>query len=111
MMVMRYILLLHSLRHFQSSVFFLMILRPPRSTLFPYTTLFRSHSMFLLLLVHMLCPHSHRHQPGSPSLHCTHPLLFFFNDTATTEIFSLSLHDALPISVLVYPLMLLSGCA
>src|SRR3712207_7833510 len=27
-----------------SSIFFLMIRRPPRSTLFPYTTLFRSHS-------------------------------------------------------------------
>src|SRR3712207_7860220 len=26
-------------------------------------------------------------------------LLFFFNDTATTEIYTLSLHDALPISV------------
>src|SRR3954463_3007728 len=39
--------------------FFLMIRRPPRSTLFPYTTLFRS------------------------------------NDTATTEIYTLSLHDAL----------------
>src|SRR3712207_7476659 len=26
--------------------FFLMIRRPPRSTLFPYTTLFRSHSAF-----------------------------------------------------------------
>src|SRR5260370_2547370 len=26
------------------------------------------------------------------------PLLFFFNDTATTEIYTLSLHDALPIS-------------
>src|SRR3989442_14610237 len=25
-------------------IFFLMIRRPPRSTLFPYTTLFRSHS-------------------------------------------------------------------
>src|SRR2546430_11357166 len=25
-------------------------------------------------------------------------LLFFFNDTATTEIYTLSLHDALPIS-------------
>src|SRR3989454_10007622 len=42
--------------------FFLMIRRPPRSTLFPYTSLF-----------------------------------FFFNDTATTEIYTLSLHDALPI--------------
>src|SRR3954464_12714512 len=39
--------------------FFLMIRRPPKSTLFPYTTLFRS------------------------------------NDTATTEIYTLSLHDAL----------------
>src|SRR3712207_8733013 len=28
-----------------------------------------------------------------------HNLLFFFNDTATTEIYTLSLHDALPISL------------
>src|SRR3954467_10843312 len=42
-----------------SGFFFLMIRRPPRSPLFPYTTLFRS------------------------------------NDTATTEIYTLSLHDAL----------------
>src|SRR2546422_2351871 len=27
------------------------------------------------------------------------PIVFFFNDTATTEIYTLSLHDALPISV------------
>src|ERR1022692_2090638 len=27
----------------------------------------------------------------------THQLFFFFNDTATTEIYTLSLHDALPI--------------
>src|SRR5258708_14663284 len=27
-----------------------------------------------------------------------HFMLFFFNDTATTEIYTLSLHDALPIS-------------
>src|SRR2546430_9206053 len=27
------------------------------------------------------------------------PFLFFFNDTATTEIYTLSLHDALPISI------------
>ena len=26
-------------------------------------------------------------------------VFFFFNDTATTEIYTLSLHDALPISV------------
>src|SRR2546429_8660059 len=29
-------------------------------------------------------------------------VLFFFNDTATTEIYTLSLHDALPISKLQY---------
>src|SRR2546426_12536171 len=28
----------------------------------------------------------------------THRIFFFFNDTATTEIYTLSLHDALPIS-------------
>src|SRR2546430_16846122 len=28
---------------------------------------------------------------------------FFFNDTATTEIYTLSLHDALPISIWVEP--------
>src|SRR6266550_6795838 len=30
-------------------------------------------------------------------------LVFFFNDTATTEIYTLSLHDALPISALSRP--------
>src|SRR3712207_7763391 len=29
--------------------------------------------------------------------HTIHVLFFFFNDTATTEIYTLSLHDALPI--------------
>src|SRR3712207_8632717 len=29
-------------------------------------------------------------------------LFFFFNDTATTEIYTLSLHDALPISQMLY---------
>src|SRR6266566_6353437 len=29
--------------------------------------------------------------------------IFFFNDTATTEIYTLSLHDALPISVSLAP--------
>src|SRR5438477_13063980 len=39
-----------------------------------------------------------------PSRHCTRNIvqvylfLFFFNDTAPTEIYTLSLHDALPIS-------------
>src|SRR3712207_8149156 len=31
-------------------------------------------------------------------------LYFFFNDTATTEIYTLSLHDALPISLRLEPL-------
>src|SRR3972149_8767082 len=31
------------------------------------------------------------------------PLSFFFNDTATTEIYTLSLHDALPISDAAVP--------
>src|SRR2546426_6267927 len=30
--------------------------------------------------------------------------VFFFNDTATTEIYTLSLHDALPISFAVAPM-------
>src|SRR6266853_4118949 len=38
---MRWLLLASSFCFF--SFFFLMIRRPPRSTLFPYTTLFRSH--------------------------------------------------------------------
>ena len=29
----------------------------------------------------------------------TYTTVFFFNDTATTEIYTLSLHDALPISL------------
>src|SRR5260370_40036113 len=31
------------------------------------------------------------------ALHTSITILFFFNDTATTEIYTLSLHDALPI--------------
>src|SRR5258708_15909246 len=33
-----------------------------------------------------------------PALSSSRPFFFFFNDTATTEIYTLSLHDALPIS-------------
>src|SRR3990167_1215915 len=93
-----------------------MIRRPPRSTLFPYTTLFRSG-------------HTPESRPGTAgrsaasargrdrseehtselqsqsNLACRLLLekkkylykVFFFNDTATTEIYTLSLHDALPI--------------
>ena len=35
--------------------------------------------------------------------------VFFFNDTATTEIYTLSLHDALPISLFVMPIMAYSS--
>src|SRR6266478_4234814 len=31
--------------------------------------------------------------------------VFFFNDTATTEIYTLSLHDALPISIEIAPVI------
>src|SRR3989338_6810897 len=89
---------------------FLMIRRPPRSTLFPYTTLFRSELTFsdrdgpLALGYHAARSYwrvidleengrGHVRTPVTdPS-----PLPSFFNDTATTEIYTLSLHDALPI--------------
>src|SRR5256885_349092 len=142
------------------SFFFLMIRRPPRSTLFPYTTLFRSlgnleasrgkalqvilvgQPNFLDLLRRpdqvqkvWLRSEEHTSELQSPcNLVCrlllekkkkerrlrrvdlhqivllTHSgitrlldgldraVFFFFNDTATTEIYTLSLHDALPIS-------------
>ena len=34
---------------------------------------------------------------GDVSVACDFVFFFFFNDTATTEIYTLSLHDALPI--------------
>src|SRR6266487_4589816 len=139
--------------------FFLMIRRPPRSTLFPYTTLFRSrsskascprmlilsrtpgldqprseeHTSELQSPVHLVCrlllekKNSNSitiiflflKQDSSSSDSGTRVVLsapgcatitaallpasvransfFFFNDTATTEIYTLSLHDALPI--------------
>src|SRR2546422_386615 len=123
-----------------------MIRRPPRSTLFPYTTLFRSlwprqnfqipfdrnasriESQFAEQVVHsgasahgavfsvnrdrggcfhFLTRRGHA-RLGARSEENTSELqsrlhiffrLFFFNDTATTEIYTLSLHDALPISL------------
>src|ERR1044072_9394175 len=89
-----------------------MIRRPPISALFPYTTLFRSP----------LCAASRRPPAAkkrsttivaapsataadrkSTRLNCGHTDIypmpsFIFNDTATTDICTLSLHDALPIS-------------
>src|SRR3982750_186857 len=135
--------------------FFLMIRRPPRSTLFPYTTLFRSpdvrelhhadrdllggvvgggrseeHTSELQSRSDLVCrlllekkerkntpsqitsrsppsqePARRRGADPTPPAQDTPRarraprLLFFFNDTATTEIYTLSLHDALPISV------------
>src|SRR6266702_8473273 len=45
----------------------------------------------------MLPPISYPFYPGSRLNF--YPFFFFFNDTATTEIYTLSLHDALPISL------------
>src|SRR3990167_9003982 len=94
-----------------------MIRRPPRSTLFPYTTLFRSLHLLLYLW-----PEIRLHYPDA-TLHVYYRseehtselqsqsnlvcrllleknIVLFLNDTATTEIYTLSLHDALPISPL-----------
>src|SRR5258707_1148734 len=126
--------------------FFLMIRRPPRSTLFPYTTLFRSSFPCAAGTGTPARGGSRSREspmpsgPGSkacfppgfsttrrramrswplpvfePSRSCgradrkstrlnsSHAnisyAVFFFNDTATTEIYTLSLHDALPIFV------------
>src|SRR6266568_4311907 len=120
--------------------FFLMIRRPPSSTLFPYTTLFRSspgwpaacwparsttctrsastprtrtrrseeHTSELQSQFHLVCrlllekkknSIKERLQSSRPAINTEQLLqqLFFFIDTATTEIYTLSLHDALPI--------------
>src|SRR3990172_9161191 len=91
--------------------FFLMIRRPPRSTLFPYTTLFRSRPHRPVRTSSAATDrtsHGGRSTRRSPPdrkstrLNSSHGYnsyaVFFFNDTATTEIYPLSLHDALPIS-------------
>src|SRR5260370_1267619 len=122
-----------------------MIRRPPRSTLFPYTTLFRSPTHCRRRLRRGSSSPARRGRLGSENfpadgresplhvsprerraravrgvarerprlpisrgdrkstrLNSNHTLIsysrFFFNDTATTEIYTLSLHDALPIS-------------
>src|SRR2546426_9796815 len=43
--------------------------------------------------------------------HLSYFFFFFFNDTATTEIYTLSLHDALPISIppVINTAVILSG--
>src|SRR3989338_7107638 len=90
--------------------FFLMIRRPPRSTLFPYTTLFRSFeapftiasTCFRIGVLHCSTTSNvFLTDRKSTRLNSSHSSIsyavFFFNDTATTEIYPLSLHDALPI--------------
>src|SRR3989338_7104184 len=91
--------------------FFLMTRRPPRSTLFPYTTLFRSprknrHGKgndFKQIQICLGGQHAKQHRDRkSTRLNSSHSSIsyaaFFFNDPATTEIYTLPLHDALPIS-------------
>src|SRR5271157_2018489 len=126
-----------------TSFFFLMIRRPPRSTLFPYTTLFRSpqpgsvfvaaqprkrrpgrdhrsqdrkstrlnsshvRSSYAVFCLKKKTRHGLHSRPWRRGVHHPSPRrrevlgenggAFFFNDTATTEIYTLSLHDALPI--------------
>src|SRR3954469_5795935 len=90
--------------------FFLMIRRPPRSTLFPYATLFRSAILSTAATIPvpprvLALPPSDVIDPTtdrkSTRLNSSHVeisyAVFFFNDTATTEIYPLSLRDALPI--------------
>src|ERR1051326_9005629 len=91
--------------------FFLMIRRPPRSTLFPYTTLFRSvlppgprgppappgRRAGLLTVPGAGSTRSEEHTSELQPHSFISYAVFFFNDTATTEIYTLSLHDALPI--------------
>src|SRR5206468_10899685 len=48
-------------------------------------------------LIPSLYPHSTSHYYPPLSYPHLSSFLFFFNDTATTEIYTLSLHDALPI--------------
>src|SRR5574337_880127 len=93
-----------------------MIRRPPRSTLFPYTTLFRSYrekDLGLYEETHAFGSGARPPDRKSTRLNSSHHSIsyavfclkkkkyffffFFFNDTATTEIYTLSLHDALPI--------------
>src|SRR3990167_8366366 len=90
--------------------FFLIIRRPPRSTLFPYTTLFRSSRRAAGTDPDRTardpdsCPDTPARRTQdrkSTRLKSSHSqnsyAVFFFNNTATTEIYPLSLHDALPI--------------
>src|ERR1044071_279234 len=98
--------------------FFLMIRRPPRPTLFPSTTLFRSPGGLPGAgsglrdhrpgggLVGRSEEHTSELQARADISYAVlrsqkkelTPSFLFFNDPATTETYPLSLHDALPIS-------------
>src|SRR5215510_12273069 len=136
-----------------------MIRRPPRSTLFPYTSLFRScrrahaaeardrhrhlrrcayahrseeHTSELQSRGHLVCRLLHEKKKavehgataselydlaeaadllinisGHLSIGALKALFFLFNDTEPTEIYTLSLHDALPIFATVLSLVIL----
>src|SRR4029434_5139500 len=60
----------------------------------PHSLPATAHRRAPLLLQHLSVSHTHTRHDDHPHTH-TH---FFFNDTAPTEIYTLSLHDALPIS-------------
>src|ERR1051325_6505297 len=91
--------------------FVLLMRRPPRSTLFPYTTLFRSAAQIVLRIpdelvlaigarVAELVDATGRAEGDTAELQAPHVIsyaVFCFIDAATTEIYTLSLHDALPI--------------
>src|ERR1044072_2723297 len=94
-----------------------MIRRPPRSALFPYTTSFRS--LYFQRRVRTARPtcdsliwmKTSSGQPvdrkntrlNSSATDIYRMPSFFYNDTAPTEICTLSLHDVLPISVFPAP--------
>src|ERR1044072_3396465 len=93
--------------------FVLKVRRPPRSTLFPYTTLFRSGlgsadmkgPVSACILAAQSVPptvpatRSEEHTSELQSHRYISYAVFCFKGTATSEIYPLSLHDALPIWV------------
>src|SRR3712207_9529643 len=66
-------------------VFFLMIRRPPRSTLFPYTTLFRSITMVADSLLVLQCALIAKSAPSCGILSPFSPL-YSFSDRKSTRL-------------------------
>src|SRR5438445_9657477 len=73
-----------------SSIFFLIIPRPPRSTLFPYTTLFRSHVANGTLAIYInnekVGESKIRTQPGKFSIALTNLLVVDVEDRKSTRL-------------------------